>query len=397
MAGAQAAAEAAVDSLVALALQRAPMLLALARDAEAAAAAAPAAGALPDPMIGLAVRGEDYPGSGIGEDPMAMAALEVDQVIPWPGKRGRREAAALAEVGVARGRQEIARRNLAADVRAGYADLFAAEHERRALQRAVDLVDLLLPAVTARYAAGQAEQTDVIALQLERGRLLDALDQVEGMRAELAAGIAGMLDLAPDHPLLAAHGLPAAGDAMAPGTFAEVLAAQSRLERARSRAAAAAGEGTPDLVVGAEYGWRDGLPPMITARIGVELPLWKGRKQDALARSSLVEVAAAEAELRAAEAKVRGETAALEAQMQAAARRTDRLRTETLPQALMAVEAARADYAAGRADLDRVVMGLRQLAETQAQLARRQADHYVAFARLRAHCGLDPVLLSREE
>jgi hypothetical protein len=138
------------------------------------------------------------------------------------------------------------------------------------------------------------------------------------------------------------------------------------------------------------------MPPMILARLGVELPLWSGRKQGALAAASHREVAMAEADLRAATAAARSQTMALQARILAAARRADRLRTETMPKVALAVESARADYVAGRGDLDAVIMGLQQLAETRAQLGRRQAEHYAAFARLQALRGLDPVLSLEE-
>lgn len=409
-----ALAQAAVDSLVALALRRSPALEAGTEQVAAATAASPAAGALPDPMVALSLRGERYPGAGLGEDPMAMASLEFTQTIPWPGKRGRREAAARAEIGVATAGLELSRRRLAAEVREAYAELCALANEEQAIEQSLDLLAILLPSAGTRYAVGQAEQADLVRLQIERDRWLDSLDLTQAMRAEHTARLAGLLNLDPDGPMPQAVGLPdlslpesgadlpaatnatgqnpAAADTALAGEFAEVLAAMAGVERARLRAAAADREGTPDLVFGTEYGWRDGMPPMILARLGVELPLWSGRKQGALAAASHREVAMAEADLRAATADARSQTKALQARIQAAARRADRLRTETLPKVVLAVESARADYVAGRGDLDAVIVGLQQLAETRAQLGRRQAEHYAAFARLQALRGLDPVL-----
>jgi outer membrane protein TolC len=413
-----AVAQAAVDSLVALALRRSPDLEAGTERVAAATAASPAAGALPDPMVALSLRGESYPGAGLGEDPMAMASLEFTQTIPWPGRRGRREAAARAEIGVANAGLELSRRRLAAEVREVYAELCALANEEQAIEQSLDLLAILLSSAGSRYAVGQAEQTDLVRLQIERDRWLDSLDLTRAMRSEHAARLAALLNLDPAEPMLGAVGLPglshpeggpglsaatnadgrnlAAADTALAGEFAEVLAAIAGVERARLRAAAADHEGTPDLVLGTEYGWRDGMPPMILARLGVELPLWSGRKQGALAAASHREVAMAEADLRAATAAARSQTMALQARILAAARRADRLRTETMPKVALAVESARADYGAGRGDLDAVIMGLQQLAETRAQLGRRQAEHYAAFARLQALRGLDPVLSLEE-
>ena len=145
-------------------------------------------------------------------------------------------------------------------------------------------------------------------------------------------------------------------------------------------------------MLGAEYGWRDALPPMLTARVGVELPLWQGRKQDAMARAARREQAMAAADRREALAMAGAEFAGLRARYDAAGRQVDRLRETILPQATLAVEAARAGYVTGTTETADLIMALRQLAETRAMLAEREADRYTAWATLRALAGRDPVL-----
>jgi len=384
---------------VSLALARSPRLAARADAVDAARVSAPAAGALPDPMLGLSATGERYPGAGIGENPMAMASIELTQAIPWPGKRGRREDAAAADVAVARGDLETARRRLAGDVRALYAGLVALDQDALALREAIDLVDLLQPSVAVRYEAGDAEQADLVRLQLERLRLASELDANTAGRAELAATLAAALDSTEVVPPRMPAALPAASDPLAdaaPDSFAEVSRARAAVERARLRARAAEHEDSPDLLVGAEYGWRDALPPMVTLRVGVALPLWQGRKQDAVTAGAERELALAEANLRDARAAAAAEAAALCARVDAAASQSARLRAEILPQAALAVAAERASYETGRGDVDRLVTSLRLLIDARAELTRREADRYAAWARLRALAGRDPQL-NREE
>jgi len=55
-----------------------------------------------------------------------------------------------------------------------------------------------------------------------------------------------------------------------------------------------------------------------------------------------------------------------------------------------------AAYAAGRGGLDRLVAGLRLVIDARAELAREDAEHYAAWARLRALVGLDPQLQHKE-
>lgn len=392
-------AEARLDTLVALALDRSPRLAGRAEMVAAGRASTPAAGALPDPMLGLGATGERYPGAGIGEDPMAMASLELVQVIPWPGKRGRREDAAAAAVAVARGEFEIERRELAAEVRAHYAGIVALDEQARALREADALLGILEPTVAARYVAGTAEQGDLVRLRIERLQLRSDLDATAADRAELAAALAAALDTTAavtdptDGALPPVTALPATA---VPDSFAAVARARAEVARARLAARAAEHERNPDFQVGAEYGWRDALPPMVTLRVGVGLPVWSGRKQGALAAGARHELAVADAALREARAAAAARSATLHARQAAAAVRAARLRTEILPQAALVVAAERAGYAAGRGGLDRLVAGLRLVIDARAELAREEAEHYAAWARLRALAGLDPQLQHKE-
>jgi len=390
------AAAATTDSLVVWALVRSPRLAALAESIAAAREGAPADGALPDPMIGVSARGENYPGAGIGEDPMAEAAIEVSQAIPWPGKRGRRQAATEAQVGVAEAQLVAAQRRLAAEVRAAYAEQIEIDAVQRALQESIVLLDLLMPSVRTRYETGLAGQSDVIGLQIERARLEADLDDLAARCARHLAELAATMDTSVASLPAFDAGLPAIDDtvvaAIDPAAVAEVATAEARVSAALRRAEAAAHESSPDIVLGAEYGWRDALPPMVTARVGVEIPLWQGRKQDATARAARREQAMAAADQRDVLAMAGAELAGLQAQYDAAERQVVRLRDGILPQATLAAESARVGYVTGATDTADLITALRQLAETRAMLAAREADRYTAWATLRALAGRDPVL-----
>lgn len=386
---------AALDSLVALALRRSPELQVSAYAVQAAAEEAPAAGALPDPMIGLSARGEDYPGAGIGSDPMAMAALEVSQAFPWPGKRALREAAAAARVPELAAAHDGDRRLVAADVREAYAELYARRQAVISLREEMNLLDVLEPQALARYGTGSGTQDDWLALRRERATLASAVDRELAGRELVVARLAAALDDTAAASAVRADVLPpwstttpAAG--IGEG-FADVARAEAGLEAARIRRTAAEREGRPDLVVGAEYGWRDALPPMVTARVGVAVPLWRGRKQDAVARAAAQAEAGARAAARQTRLRADAEVRALVARQQAADRAAGRLRDRILPLLAMTAESARVRYLAGEAPADLLIAALREQADARAELAREEAAGFAAASRLRALAGLDPV------
>lgn len=394
------AAGAALDSLVALALRQSPSLAAQAAGVEAARHEISVAGALPDPMVGLSAVGEDYPGAGIGTDPMAMTSLEVTQTIPWPGKRGRREAAAAARVPELAAAREEARRMLAADVREAYADLHASEAASRAIAEALAFLDILEPQAQARYETGAGELAPWLAVRREQATLASDLDRERAAALEARARLGAALADTTLAAAVDASTLPPRGDPSASGDaadFANVTMADAAAQAAGLMRAAAEVEGRPDLVLGAEYGWRDAMAPMVTARVGLEVPLWKGRKQDAMARAAAHGEHGALASARAARLQADADARTLRARRDAADRAALRLRERILPLLDLAVESARAGYLAGRSGADELVMALRERATMRADLAREQAMGYAADARLRALSGRDAVAGDRKD
>ncbi|MBM4131988.1 TolC family protein, partial [bacterium] len=386
-------AAAAIDSLVAQALRRAPALAAAAADIATLSEQVPAAGALPDPMVMLGATGENYPGAGLGRDPMAMASLEVTQAIPWPGKRSLRTAAAAAMVPAGEARLEMERRALAADVRELWAGLFATDVALGSLRRVLALFDVLEPQALARYETGAGAQADWLALRRERLGLESAVEteraRREGLLARLGAALADTTaaaqarpDLLP--PIAAAPPTDGAG-------FAAVAMAEAEATAAGAEAAAARRESRPDLLVGAEYGWRDALAPMLTARVGLELPLWKGRKQEALARAAAARRTSATLTAAAARLEADAEVRELAARQRAAASAAARLRDRVVPLLELAAESARARYLAAGADATALVVARKDLAEARTELAREEAEAWAAAARLLALSGRDPV------
>jgi outer membrane protein TolC len=390
---AAATARAEVDSLVARALRRAPAIAAAGAEVAALREQIAAAGALPDPMVALSARGEDYPGAGLGSDPMAMTALEFTQAFPWPGKRSLRTAAAAARVPAGEARLEMERRALAADVREAWARLYAADAALGSLRRVIALFDVLEPQALARYETGDGTQAGWLALRRERLRLETAVDRElagrEVIIARLGAAIADTAAAAQVRPALlpplAAHTTPDGAG------FAAIAMAEAEVQAAGAEVAAARREGRPDLVVGAEYGWRDTLAPMVTARVGLELPLWKGRKQDALARAAAGRQVATTATARAVRLEADAQARELAALRDAALRAAGRLRDRVLPLLELSAESARARYLAADADANALVEALIELADARADLAREEADAWAAAARLLALSGRDPV------
>jgi outer membrane protein, heavy metal efflux system len=385
-----------------------------------------AAGALPDPMVSFGLNGERYPGNLLGEDPMVMGTVMLNQTFPFPGKRDRRRETASAEAELSRAEWQRMKRQMAADVRSMYADLYAMDAMTASLRESQAALNLVESSAVARVSTGLAMQADLLEVQLQRSRVAEQLDDLKVDRVAMAARLNAMLDRPADTPIRTGEppqfpeprtvhsDEPTPDDAASPlhdpgtptvdadareldslavanGPEVElrrraVIVGQWKLEEAQR-------ESWPDLSAGVEYGWRNGIPPMVTATLGLEIPIWKGRKQDSETRAAAHELEMAREDQRMAESQARGEAARLRSSRDVAARQAERYRLEIVPRSALVLESARSSYVAGTGGGVRaVIAALQMLLDARSGLARRHADLYKAEVALAALAGTDPLV-----
>ena len=379
-----------VEDLVAAALEASPSLAAARFRLAAAREAITAAGALPNPMVEVMLQDVSFPKYTVGTMEMSMIGPEVRQEIPYPGKRRAASDVARADAEIRAQELDLLRRQLAAEVRSLYGRVYALDQEREALSAARELLDLLATTAATRYSVGQTEQEAVIKAQLEATRLEERSDDLEAERAALVAALNGALDRSGAASLGPVTALPTvtvpadpwedavlASSAAVAEKRAEVAAAERRLDLGRTAL-------RPDFTTGAAVGLRGGFDPVVTLRFGIELPLWRNKKERPLIRAAEHELETARAELRTAEAAARSDAARLRADWERTGKQIVRYREAVLPQSSSAIDAARSSYLAGRGDFSTVVEDFRTWLEARSELARREADRFATWAELSA-------------
>ena len=144
--------------------------------------------------------------------------------------------------------------------------------------------------------------------------------------------------------------------------------ASAHVERAARRATVFEIAGRPDYVPSLQTGIRlGGREPFLTARVGIPLPLWSGRKQTPLAQTAIMDLTAAEEEYADLSALLIAEVRARLADLEASQLRAQRITAEIVPLATAASASALQRYRAGEVDFTSVL-------ETQDELYRVQLD-----------------------
>jgi outer membrane protein, heavy metal efflux system len=377
-----------LDEYLTLALAKSPTLSALrARQQSARELVAPS-GALPDPMVGIMYQSMGPPWQPMA--PMSMVQGEISQVIPGVGKRQARRNAAQAEADMRFADIGATQARMAADVRLLFARIYASDREQRALESASQLIQIMVGAVTGQFASGTADQEALAKIAVERSKLREQLLDIQTNReilvtklnrlmARAESATVPRLDGLPDVPLDMG---PISEDALAKSPElrvqrAAILAASRRRENAES-------ETQPNFLVGLAGGATTSGEPIFTFRFGMELPIWRSTKQDPLIRSARHDVEATQSEYRAIELKIRSDLTELLARFKRDSQQIQLYRDSIIPNASLALHAARNAYSTGRADFATVIEDFRIWLDAQVGLSRREADRLMTWAELKA-------------
>jgi cobalt-zinc-cadmium efflux system outer membrane protein len=283
--------DAALDRAVSEAIARAPETAVARADAEAARRRIEPARTLPDPTASLTWDGD-----------RKMASAMASQALPWPGKLALSARAAEEDANSVEATEtRRAALTIEARVRNGYYDLAVAHEVRHLLEERRDTAKEIEEIARSRYAAGLAQQQDVVRAQIEIVRAGEQLNAQDALLTSRAAELTALVghDVEPTEIPFDPN-VPPVDDLIAAALArnAELAGAHATVEAAKTRVDLAKKGLLPDFVVSAG--------PMVGsssrsfgAGAGITLPLFAAKKQ----RNQIAE----------AEARVTAESAAIDA------------------------------------------------------------------------------------
>jgi cobalt-zinc-cadmium efflux system outer membrane protein len=360
-----------LDLAMAIAIARAqnPRIAAASAGVRAAGARIAPAGALTDPTVTLGAMNYMLPGLSPRGDPMTMNQVTVMQMLPVNGTlRLRRSAARSDSAGTALRRDALAL-DVEHEVRTRYWELY---HTDRALETMAGTLGALRDLVgisSAMYAVGSTSQADVLRAQLAVTRMQQDIADMDLQRVTAAAALNGLLGRDPEARIVlrpgAAHELHG-GEVMALEMPAlppvdsllqwadsgniEIAALRSGVAAARANEDAARRMLLPDLTVGLSYGQRTGSNDMVSAMVGVSVPVFARSRQLKMREESRAMREMAEGEIAAMRLSIRTELVTARAEAETARRQVTLYTGTLVPQAAAVYEASLTAYRVGRVD-----------------------------------------------
>lgn len=377
-----------LEETAALAIRHQPQLLAQQAAISALTEAAPAAGELPDPKLRMGLVSLPVDTFKFDQEAMTQASIGISQVIPGGDKRHL--ATNRLEREAAQGSQSLAAiaRRISRDAQLAWLDVYSPSAAQDLVRRVEAEYQRQVEWSQVAYQTGKLTQEETLALRGMLETTRDRLAELSRQRARAQAGLARWIGSEAGRPLDA---LPAPTP---PAPLAELI---EKLERhpeltalneavavAQSEVAQAREAYKSDWSVDLSYGLRGGnRPDLVSLVVGVDLPIFPGKRQDKRLASRLAGVERAEQVRRDRYQSLKAELETAYADWQSADARIAHYEQDILPLAGRRVESALAAYGSDRANYGRVLEARRAETEARLQWLAQQVARAKALAQIR--------------
>jgi cobalt-zinc-cadmium efflux system outer membrane protein len=350
---------------------------------------------LPDPTFGFQNMGDLIPPRLQEGDPSSARTFSLEQEVPFPGKLSLKGKMAETDVATEQWNHEKTKRDVIAELKAAYFDLFHVDQSLETVMKDKQLLQSFAEIAQEKYRVGQGIQQDVFKAQVEISKLLEKLTLLEQRRSAITAQINSLVYRPPGTPLgktehLKLPTLPYQLEQlneMAQNNFPELQVKEREIERNRYAVDLARKNYYPDFTLAFTYFDRT-VPEMYGLGINVKVPLYFWRKQRE-------ELAGARATLNGARLMRDSTAAVVYAKLQenySMARSAEKLASlyghDLVPQARLALESALSSYQVGRADALTVVDSLLTLLEYELKHHETVMEYYKALARIEPYVGM---------
>lgn len=347
-----------LQELIEQALENNPEIKAMQRRFDMMRARIPQAKALDEPVLSIGYMGNLAPFYVQRDDPSSGRSISITQDLPFPGKRALKGKVASSNADAEWWAFEQTRRNVVAEVKDAYFDLYYLNKALGVVTKTKTLLEQFTKIAEVRYAVGRGVQQDVLKAQVEFSKLIEQQTLLDQRREIAGARLNSLLYRQSDYPLAAPAELNPRDfpytltelNENAIANYPDLKAQRRKIEGAQYAIQLAKKDFYPDFAVGFTYVNRPAMPEMYGVTIGVKLPVYTAQRQ----RPALTEATASlEAEKRVFENmatvlmfKVRDRYLA-----QNTAQRLVKLYSTTIvPQSSASLESAIAGYQVGKVD-----------------------------------------------
>ena len=376
-----------------------PEILAARHSWRAATQASSQVSTLPDPQINVQqfAVGSPRPFAGFTNSDFGYIGVGVSQDIPFPGKLRLRGEAARREAASQADRAESTRRTVVERLKIAYFQLAYEGEELSLLDRDSKLLDQVAQIAEANYRVGKGNQQDVLKAQLEKTKLLAAVEMRRQQQASLQAKLKQFLNRRPGGPrvnpeVLTESPVHVSVDDLLGKVRTQNPDVRSQQQMVRNNSIQleiAHKDFYPDFTV--QYMWQHTAAQyrdyyMLT--VGARIPIYRTRKQRPAVEQAVEELHRSrrdyEAQIQESEFDIRDQYL----KAQTAGRILKIYREGLIPQAANTFQAGLAAYEASKEDFETLLNSFLDVLRLDEEYWRSLLDHEVSLAGLERVTGV---------
>ena len=374
-----------------------PSIRAEAEMIESKKARIPQVKSLPDPTVGVGWLGNIEPFSVQHLDPSSYRGLNAMQEVPYPGKLKLRGQIAEKDVETEKWNLEAARRQVRADVKSAYYELWAVDQALLITQRNKELLETLTRIAEEKYKVGKALQQDVIRSQLEISRILQTFTTLNQRRRTLAAKLNSLLLRPSDAPIGTLAPVQKAELNYSLEEITEKGVANSTdirkqeqvIEQSQYAVALAQKTYYPDFRVGYDYWQRPDLPDMHGFNVGINVPIFYKKKQREEVRETTFVVESGKQTREAIRTVLLFQVKEQYLQAKASDELLLLYTKALVPQSALALESSMASYQTGTLDFESLLANFQSVLEYEVNYYQELATYQKALVNLEQITGVE--------
>ena len=374
-----------------------PSIKAEAQMVESKRARIPQVKSLPDPTVQMGWMGNIRPFSVQHLDPSSYRGISAMQEFPYPGKLKLRGQIAEKDVEAERWNLEATRREIRAQVKSAYFELWAVDQALAITQKNKNLLDKLARIAEEKYKVAKGLQQDVLRSQVEVSRVLRTFTLLNQRRRTLVAKINTLLVRPPDTEIgqlapveksaltYSLEELTEAGVKNSP----EVRRQEQLIEQSQYAVSLAQRAYYPDFKAGYDYWQRPDLPDMHGFNVSINVPIFYKTKQ----REGVREAISARESSKQTRESIRTALLFQVKEQYLQAKASEELLTlytkGLVPQSALALESSLASYQTGALDFESLVANFTSVLEYEVNYYEELANYEKALVMLEQITGAD--------
>jgi len=324
-------------------------------------------GTLDDPKLSFGVTNLPTDKFDFDSESMTQKEIGVSQMLPFPGKLRLKKEIAQKEADAAEKEYYDKRNEITERVKEAYYELFFIHKSIEITEKNKGLLEQFIKIAETKYSVGQGIQQDILKAQVELSKIINELIKLEQEKETAQARLNTLLYRLPQSPLGKPEELEKTKFSfsleelmkMAQDQRPLLLGIKDTIEQFEKSYALAKKNYYPDFDVSLAYGQRDslrtkgvneGLADMISARVTINLPVWRKRKLDKRVEETLANKRMAEEQYNSLKNEIYFNLKNIIAEIKKGESLLELYKTGIIPQASQSLESAMAGYQVNKID-----------------------------------------------